>query len=191
MVSFRGQKKLAPRPDRSPLGVLFKTSDEHPRPFYASPPRGPDSYRVLTRTNGHQHKHQFRHHKPDAINNNIIIPVTSISGDVTLEELEEKHFTVFERMCKDLNRRSPSGWWDFERLASYYAKISLTDRNALKNEFQNSGGNPSGDLMSHIKTKYPDHTVRHLVRNLESIERDDIALRLMPYTLRKPSSMQG
>ena len=34
MVSFRGQKKLGPRPDRSPLGILFKTSDEHPHPFH-------------------------------------------------------------------------------------------------------------------------------------------------------------
>ena len=29
MVSFRDQKKLGPRPDRSPLGVSFKISDEH------------------------------------------------------------------------------------------------------------------------------------------------------------------
>ena len=30
MVSFRGQKKLEPCPDRSPLGVQFKMSNEHP-----------------------------------------------------------------------------------------------------------------------------------------------------------------
>ena len=34
MVSFRGQKKLGPRPDRSPLRVKFKISDEHPHPFH-------------------------------------------------------------------------------------------------------------------------------------------------------------
>ena len=34
MVSFRGQKKLGPRPDRSPLGVSFKISDEHSHPFH-------------------------------------------------------------------------------------------------------------------------------------------------------------
>ena len=34
MVSFRGQKKLGPRPDRSPLGVQFKISDEHPHLFH-------------------------------------------------------------------------------------------------------------------------------------------------------------
>ena len=42
MVSFRGQKKLGPRPDRSPLGVSFKISDEHPHPFHmrsSQPPR--------------------------------------------------------------------------------------------------------------------------------------------------------
>ena len=39
MVSFRGQKKLGPRPDRSPLGVYFQISDEHPHPFHMrSPP---------------------------------------------------------------------------------------------------------------------------------------------------------
>ena len=39
MVSFRGQKKLGPLPDRSPLGVEFKISDEHPHPFnMRSPP---------------------------------------------------------------------------------------------------------------------------------------------------------
>ena len=34
MVSFRGQKKLGPRPDWSPLGVQFKISDEHPPPVF-------------------------------------------------------------------------------------------------------------------------------------------------------------
>ena len=37
MVSFRDQKKLGPRLDRSPL---FKISDEHPHPFHMRiPPR--------------------------------------------------------------------------------------------------------------------------------------------------------
>ena len=41
MVSLRGQKKFGPRPDRSPLGVKFKISDEHPHPFHIrSPPPG-------------------------------------------------------------------------------------------------------------------------------------------------------
>ena len=42
MVSFRGQKKLGSRPDRSPLGVYFKIPDEHPHPFHMrSPPPPP------------------------------------------------------------------------------------------------------------------------------------------------------
>ena len=45
MVSFRGQKKLGLRPDRSPLGVSFKISDEQPHPFLmrSPPPRGYNS----------------------------------------------------------------------------------------------------------------------------------------------------
>ena len=34
MVSLRGQKKLGPSGDRSPLGLKFKISDEHPHPFH-------------------------------------------------------------------------------------------------------------------------------------------------------------
>ena len=41
MVSFRGQKKLGPRPDRSPLGVEIKISDEHPHPFHMRSPPPP------------------------------------------------------------------------------------------------------------------------------------------------------
>lgn len=81
-------------------------------------------------------------------------------------------------MCKDLNNKIPGDWWHFERLASCYEKISLPDRNSLKNEFQSDRGNPSNVLMTHIKTKYPDHSVRDLVRNLQRIGRDDIAQRL-------------
>ena len=33
-MAFRGQKKLGPRPDWSPLGVEFKISDEHSHPFH-------------------------------------------------------------------------------------------------------------------------------------------------------------
>ena len=46
MVSFRGQKKLGPRPDRSLLGVYFKMSDEHPHPFYMGRPP-PDRLSLL------------------------------------------------------------------------------------------------------------------------------------------------
>ena len=46
MVSFRVQKKLGPRPDRSPLGVYFKISDEHPHPFHMRSPTPRDEYAV-------------------------------------------------------------------------------------------------------------------------------------------------
>ena len=38
MVFFRGQKKVGPRLDWSPLRVLFKIFDEHPRPFHMGVP---------------------------------------------------------------------------------------------------------------------------------------------------------
>ena len=41
LVSFRGQKKLGPRPDRSPLGIWFKISHEHPHPFHMGSPPPP------------------------------------------------------------------------------------------------------------------------------------------------------
>ena len=41
MVSFGDQKKLGPRPDRSPLGVQFKISYEHPNPFHMRSPPPP------------------------------------------------------------------------------------------------------------------------------------------------------
>ena len=44
MVSFRGHKKLGPRPDRSPLGVKFKISDEHPHPFHMRSPSPGTAY---------------------------------------------------------------------------------------------------------------------------------------------------
>ena len=47
MVSFRGKKKLGPQPDRSPLGVSFKISDEHPHLFHMwSPPPPPNLQRL-------------------------------------------------------------------------------------------------------------------------------------------------
>ena len=59
MVSFRGQKKRGPRPDRSPLGVKFKISNEHPHAFHmrsAPPPRArynePRCNEVLRITDG-------------------------------------------------------------------------------------------------------------------------------------------
>ena len=46
MVSFRGKKKLGPRPDRSPLGLKFKFPTSIPTPFICGvpPPPGANLY---------------------------------------------------------------------------------------------------------------------------------------------------
>ena len=55
MVSFRGQKKAWASPDRSPLGVSFKISYEHPHPFHmripCPPPPGPEVSKPATLKN--------------------------------------------------------------------------------------------------------------------------------------------
>ena len=50
LVSFRGLYKLRPRPDWSLLGVKFKISDEHPRPFYMGFPPPPPPPGVGSKT---------------------------------------------------------------------------------------------------------------------------------------------
>ena len=91
-------------------------------------------------------------------------------------------------MCKELNNRKPGGKWEFERLASCYDKITLTERNSLKTELHCDRGSPSDVLMSYIKAKYPDHSICHLVKNLEKIERNDVASKLMSYLKQKSAS---
>ena len=56
MVFFRGQKKLGPRPDRSPLGVKFKISDEHPQPFHMQSPPGAFNGRLYRDTDASSRK---------------------------------------------------------------------------------------------------------------------------------------
>ena len=51
MVSFRGQKKLGPHPDRSPLGVYSKISDEHPHPFHMQSPPAPGPFTMVLKDN--------------------------------------------------------------------------------------------------------------------------------------------
>ena len=46
MIALRGKKKVGPRPDWSPLGVKFKISDEHPRPFHMGFPPGGKGLRI-------------------------------------------------------------------------------------------------------------------------------------------------
>ena len=55
MVSLRGQKKLEPRPDPSPLGVQFKISDERPHPFHMWSPLPPPSPRGVLILNQLRH----------------------------------------------------------------------------------------------------------------------------------------
>ena len=47
MIAFRVQKKVGTRPDWSPLGVYFKISNEHPRPFHIGEPPGAGQERGL------------------------------------------------------------------------------------------------------------------------------------------------
>ena len=44
MVSFRGQKKLGPRPDGSPLGVNSKFPTSIPTPFISGVPPPPGNH---------------------------------------------------------------------------------------------------------------------------------------------------
>ena len=66
MAAFRGQKKLGPRADRSPLGVSFKISNEHPHPVVhmrsLPPPRDNAIHwinycRVVLNANGFSNTH--------------------------------------------------------------------------------------------------------------------------------------
>ena len=61
LVSFRGLYKLRPRPDWSLLGVKFKISDEHPRPFYMGvPPPGAQQWAKYSSL----HTHWVENHQP-------------------------------------------------------------------------------------------------------------------------------
>ena len=49
MVSFRGQKKLGPRPDRSPLGFKSTFPTSIPTPFICGVPPPGENLHKLTR----------------------------------------------------------------------------------------------------------------------------------------------
>ena len=97
-------------------------------------------------------------------------------GKLTLEELQEKHFLEFENMCLKLD----NGKRDYEALAAKYDRISVDQRESLHDERQRKGGSPSRELMSYIRSKYPNHPVVELIKNLKDIGRKDIALILKP-----------
>ena len=111
---------------------------------------------------------------------------------MTLEKLEENHLGAFDLMCKQLDIRRGNARWDFESLAFCY-NIPLITRNSLKNEFQNDYGSPSHALMVHLKAQYPNLPLGHLIKNLQSIGRNDIAQGLISYTAQNVdgSSPQG
>ncbi|XP_022799485.1 uncharacterized protein LOC111337453 [Stylophora pistillata] len=98
--------------------------------------------------------------------------------DVNLEELEENHQDVFDWMCNELDAMQRDRW-DFERLAFRY-NIPSTISKSLKNAFQRNGS-PSYALMAHLRAKYPDLPLHHIIKNLKIIGRNDIASRLRPY----------
>ena len=100
---------------------------------------------------------------------------------LTLEKLQEKHFPEFENMCLKLD----NGKRDYEGLAAKYDRISVDERESLHDERMRKGGSPSRELMSYIKTKYPNHPVVELIKNLKDIGRNDIALILKPLVKNK------
>ena len=102
-------------------------------------------------------------------------------GKLTLEELQEKHFLEFENMCLKLD----NGKRDYEALAAKYDRISVDQRESLHDERQRKGGSPSRELMSYIRSKYPNHHVVELIKNLKDIGRKDIALILKPLVKNK------
>ena len=50
IYSFRGLHNVRPHPDWSLLGVKFKISDEHPRPFHIGVPPGDQSSKIVKQT---------------------------------------------------------------------------------------------------------------------------------------------
>lgn len=98
--------------------------------------------------------------------------------ELTLMGLEENYLDVFDWMCEELDAMQRDRW-DFERLAFKY-NIPSTISKSLKNAFQRNGS-PSYALMAHLRAKYPDLPLHHIIKNLKIIGRNDIAWRLRPY----------
>lgn len=110
-----------------------------------------------------------------------LFPISKISlGDITLTELQENNQTLFDQMCLMLDNGRQSVSRDYERLAAYYKRISLEERNALQSEHDGSRS-PSKMLMNHLQTKYPSLPLRHFVRTLKEIGRNDLVEKLNPY----------
>ena len=178
----RPQSSASDQPSQESASSLLSRGSESPQPS------GSESLRPNRSSQPNVHESLRADESPSSQLKAVILPQPL--NNLTIEQLEEKHLSMYEWMCKELNYKNPGDMWDFERLASCYDKITLTDRKSLKNEFQSVRGSPSDVLMSYIRTKYPDHSVCHLARNLESIGRNDIASSLVSYIEQEPSSRQ-
>jgi len=186
----RPQSSASDQPSQESASSLLIRGSESPQPggLELPQPSGSESLRPNRSSQPNVHESLRANESPSSQLKAVKLPQSL--NNLTIEQLEEKHLSMYEWMCKELNNKNPGDSWDFERLASCYDKITLTDRKSLKNEFQSDRGSPSDVLMSYIRTKYPDHSVCHLARNLESIGRNDIANRLVSYMEQEPSSRQ-
>lgn len=85
---------------------------------------------------------------------------------------------LFDWVCTRLDNGRVAFRRDYERLASKYKRIPSEARHSLRNESLSEGRSPSKLLMSHLQTTYPRLPLRHFVRTLKDIGRNDIAQRL-------------
>ena len=114
--------------------------------------------------------------------------ISNISlDDMTLSELQENNQKLFDQMCLMLDNGRQSVSRDYERLAACYKGISLEERNALQSEHDGSRS-PSKMLMNHLQTKYPSLPMRHFVRTLKEIGRNDLVEKLKPYVKKNVNS---
>lgn len=117
-----------------------------------------------------------------------LFAISKISlDDITLSELQENNQKLFDQMCLTLDNGRQSVSRDYERLAACYKGISLEERNALQSEHDGSRS-PSKMLMNHLQTKYPSLPMRHFVRTLKEIGRNDLVEKLKPYVTKNVNS---
>lgn len=108
------------------------------------------------------------------------------AGDISLDQLEQKHEEVFDWVCLKLDNGRRWFRRDYERLAAKYKKITPEQRMTLHDEIQNERS-PSKLLMSLLQTKYRCLPLSQFVKTLKEIRRKDIAQKLMPYVTHNTS----
>lgn len=106
-----------------------------------------------------------------------LLIVFFLLGEITLEELDEKHMEMFEWMCNKLDNRRWGFRRDYQRLAAKFDRITLQQRSSLQDQAL-CGGSPSRRLMSLLQNLYPNLPLRYLVHSLREIGRNDIAKKL-------------